>query len=238
MTDTTAGTGVSGNTPSAEQAADQQQTTAERNKLKPVLATKYVPYFVWPALVIILLFVVNWYEWSFFWILIAGVSLLFAANISRKKASDKDWESPHKSLILTVANQMRLLAIVLIIFTVLNSSFVLWVGETVNAAEGCIGGDQRACQELTRSEPTPSVVITVTPAVWQTATAPAYGQNAGRIDIGFNLFCADDNGATVTYHDVGTSSAHARISAPGNRPIEVQFLLGSRAEVRATAPTC
>lgn len=89
---------------------------------------------------------------------------------------------------------------------------------------------------LTDGKPNHVQAVSAVPLLdWQAQIAPVGEENANLIHIGLQMFCAASNGAQVTYHDVGKSTAYAKVWSESAESIEVQYLLGVRRAVMATA---
>lgn len=125
------GTGVTGNTPSATQTSAQRAASAARNSIKEAWRTKGGKNFIIGmtlALILVAMSVV--YEWSFFWLLFAGIILFATAGWLNEIVAKSQYRD-----LLPWTLFLRLFGIVLIGNSILTSSFVTYIADKVNKME-------------------------------------------------------------------------------------------------------
>jgi type II secretory pathway pseudopilin PulG len=236
MTDTTSGTGVGGNTPAATQQANQQQATAQRNDVKVEIPVKLIPWFLWPTIAAVVLFVVNYYEWTFFWTVSVSLLVAFTAYFLKKKWWG-DLTTPHKPLIGQTLNALIVISIIVAGFTLAQSSFTMRVAEAVDRAESCVGGDEAACNDLrfTQRQVQP---IAVVPAEWEEFVAPPAGEPPLLIDLGSDSGCWSDDPFNMRAFDTDTNNAYVLVNSTTSQPVTFYGLIGSRSEILARELGC
>lgn len=139
--ETVSGTGVTGNTPAATQAAAQQSASAARNALKKDWQTKGKNYVIALTIALLLIALSRLYDWSFFWLITVGTLLYFAAS----RVSDPVAKGPYKDLLPWV-HFGKILGVILVVGSVLSSSFVAYLAMTVNDVEKAVDNNLKSHQ--------------------------------------------------------------------------------------------
>ncbi len=195
------GTGVGGNTPAAAQQAAQQAATTNRNTIKAEIPLKWIPYITYITTATMLVFVMKYYEWSFFWSILAASVLFYSA-----RKVDSLAKGSLAPILKTITGGLKVFAVIVIGMSVLASSFVTWTAKAVDGIEACVGGDCKSLEELTRDNYTAPQQQLVTVPVDSAISVTVVGQMIFENPVGHCLalapqgvFDIKDGGGWATY---------------------------------------